>query len=201
MPLPITVGQLVLKVLPQVLERTAHDDEILPDPGLVAHMFGNQKLFVKAEAFENPVGTGLRTHQPRDDLVDPMLGSDVKELAGHDGPETEPLPGMGNDEPNFGHVVAPPVSLELERAVGCDFALVDCHDADNSTTIMFLRPMLHQFPPGDVGSKVFPVLRRQCAEELIRVLNIVKAHSSHGDLAPVFESNRLSGRFLSAWHG
>ena len=47
-------------------------------------MFGDQKLFVKAEAFEIPVGTGLRTQQPGDDLVDPMLGSDVKELAGHD---------------------------------------------------------------------------------------------------------------------
>jgi len=58
--------------------RATHDDEILPRAVLIPNVLGNQELLAEPEALHDAVRTLLRTHQPRDHAIYPVLRREVE---------------------------------------------------------------------------------------------------------------------------
>ncbi len=124
-----------LHLLPQVLERTTHDNEILPRAVLIPNMFWNQELLAETEALHDAVRTGLRSHQPRHDAIDPALGREVEEFSCEQRAESGSLPIVGNDQADLRDVITPPVALEMQRPIGHDLVIVHHHQALDPTSV------------------------------------------------------------------
>ncbi len=128
----------------------------------------------------------------RHDPVDPVLRREVEQLACHDRPETESLPRSGDDQTDLGDVVAPPVALEFERAVGDDLAVVFGHHPNRPALVGFEGPPLHQIAAGDVDAEVLAIFSGQGTKKLVRPLDIVGLHRPNGDGASVAQFHPLA---------
>ncbi len=130
-------------------------------------MLWNQKLFAKPEALHDPVRTLLRTHEPRDNAIYPVLGREVEEFTRKQRAESESLPITRDHQADLRNVIPPSVPLELQRPIGYDLVIVHHHKTLDPASIELGGTPFYDPAAGDVDAQILAIFFRKGAEEVV----------------------------------
>jgi hypothetical protein len=140
------------------------------------------------------VRTLLRTHQPRDNAIYPILGREVKEFTRKQRAESETLPIARDHQADLRDIIPPSVSLELQRSIGYDFVIVHHHEALDPASVELRGTSFYDPSTGDVDPQIPAIFFWKGAEEVERAFDIGGAQASHRYLAPVLHSQSFLDR-------